>query len=267
MGFIDPDQAEALPLLAVLLLVVVLALMVVVIRQRRVLRRLGQSSPQPSEIRPSAATPFEAGIPASRGSLVPTWLTLSIADAREAMTRLAASPDFVSFDRSFGLGTALADLELAARSAASTPMVDELREGLQQAGWLHRIFRCELALESLAAPGSAWAGLGRALATIGSATRAELARAGVEVVRPNLLTPVQRGHEVADEGLSDLRHIAIFNRAIRTAIAAVPEPAILVVDCLRCGIRETEPGSSIPRVSPALVVLYAPMLWRAAAQS
>ncbi len=265
--FIDPDQAEALPLVTGLLLAMVVALLIVVVRQRRALRRLGQPASPPAETSPSPAVLIDARAPPSRHTAAPAWLVASVAAAREAMAQLAASPDFVSFDRIIGLGAALAELELAVGSADSKLLAIRLRDGLAQSGWLQRIFRAELLLETLAAPGSAWSELGRALAAIGAATRAELATTGVEVIRPGLLAPVQRGHEVADEGMSDLRHIVFLNRAVRTVVGGVSEPSILVVDCLRCGTRESEAGNPIPRVTPALVVLYAPMLWRAAAPS
>lgn len=262
-AFINPDQADALPFLLLVLLVVALALLIVVLRQRRALRRNARH--QSPSVTPALAPSSE---PIQKADLARSWMTEAIAAARQAMQPLAASPDFVAFERSLALGPALADLERALAPNGSdtnaSSLATVLRGGLEQAGWLQRIFRAELLLDALAAPGTAWSGLGRALGAIGAAARAELAPAGVEVLRPGLLAPVQRGHEVADEALSELRHVTFINRAVRTAVGGVAEPAILVVDCLRFGMREVEPGSAVPRVSPALVVLYAPMLWRAA---
>ena len=254
-SFVNPDQAEMLPLVIVLLLAVVLALLVVILRQWRALRRPAPAGPAIS--RPSEST--------QKADAAHAWIAQGIAAARQAMAQLGGSPDFVAFERSLELGTATADLERAL--SASGTLATALRDGLTHAGWLQRIFRAELLLDALAAPGTAWSGLGRALGAIGAAARAELASAGVEVLRPCLLAPVQRGHEIAGEALSDLRHVTFINRSVRTAVGGVAEPAILVVDCLRCGTREVEPGSPVPRVNPALVVLYAPMLWRAAGPS
>ena len=266
-AFINLAPADVLLLATLLLLIVVTVLLAVVVRQRRALRRSGQATPPPAEPRRAAGGIVTVRAPASRGTVAHAWLVSSIAAAREATAQLAANPDFASFDRLIGLGTALSDLDLAAGPASSNPLAAALRDGLAQSGWLQRIFRAELVLEALAAQGTAWSALGRALAAIGSAARLELATTGIEVIRPCLLAPVQRGYDVADEGLSELRQVVFVNRAVRSAVSGVPEPAVLVVDCLRCGTREIEAGSPVPRVTPALVVLFAPMLWRAAAPS
>ncbi len=197
-------------------------------------------------------------------------VSAAVGSVRQHLKALAATTDGERFEAAVGLGPALSELErrladLAASPATATPatLVLALRHGLETQAWLHDIFRAEIILRTLAAPGAAWSQLGIAMGAVAALARASLAEAGIEVVLPTLLTPAGRGQEIADEGASRLHRVGIFNQAVRSALGSVAEPGNIIVDCLKVGIRMAPSHGQAARITPPLVVLYAPMAWRA----
>ena len=111
--------------------------------------------------------------------LSPQALAAAIDMAQQQLDALGEHPDAAAFERVIGLGSAFATLaqglaDVPPGPAAAAALRELLRDGIEEAGWLHRVFRAEMILRSLAPAGSHWSRLGTATGTVAALARAEL---------------------------------------------------------------------------------------------
>lgn len=238
---------------------------------RQIMARHDALAARTARMAPAAAPAMAdaAGVDAADAALAdlaPPVLAAAVAAAAARLQGLASHTDAAVFERVIGLGGALAalrdGLETLPRAADPQAIATVLRHGLEEAGWGHRILRAEAVLRAFAPAGSDWARLATDLALLTATTAAVLRADGVAILAPPLLAPARRHDEIAGHGIGDLQRIGFVRTAVRTALDPLAEPAAMVVDCLRHGLRVAATPTTPARDNPPIVVLYDPMVWR-----